>query len=359
MRISFIIDQMRTGGAERVIANLSNQFVSQGHNVSVIMLNENAEQSYYPVDSRVHLIPVKREYRKNNPIKKILLLRHCIRSARPEIIISFLHHINVYAYFASLGLRIPHIVSERNDPRLSPKRVLIRLLRNFVFNSVDGCVFQTGGAKSFFSARLQEKSEIIPNPVVLMYEPTDHFEREKKITAAGRLVPQKNYGMMLRAFYAFSEKYPDFKLVICGEGSARSSVEDLIRELELESRVKLLGQVANPHEIMHNSVAFALSSDYEGMPNALLEAMALGVPSVSSDCPCGGPSDLIKNRENGILVPVGDADAMAAAFESLATDAELSERLSTNAKSLRTIYSVETIAEHWLEYIATVKNSRK
>ena len=359
MRISFIIDQMRTGGAERVIANLSNQFVSQGHDVSVVMLNETSEQSYYPVDDGVRLIPIKRDYKKNNPLKKILLLRNCIRDTTPDIIISFLYHINVYTYLASLGLRIPHIVSERNDPRSSPKSKLLRISRCFVFNAADGCVFQTKNAKEFFSAKIRSGSEIIPNPVVLMHTPKEPFDREKKITAAGRLVPQKNYDMMIRAFSAFSEKFPDYRLVICGEGSARTSIEALIRELGMENSVELLGQVENPHEIIYNSTAFALSSDYEGMPNALLEAMALGVPSVSTDCPCGGPSDLINDGENGMLVPVGDAGAMAAAFEAIATNSEFGEKLSAGAKPLRTAYSVETIAERWLEYMTKVKNNRK
>jgi len=365
MKIAFLLSYMRAGGSERVIANLSNEFVRRGNEVSVLMLSESDEYSHYPVGPGVRLIPVQKDFRPKDFVKGILTLktfftlRRHIRKIKPDILISFLPNVHVYAYLANRGFRIPHVVSERNDPTKHPKGKMIRILRNYMFKKADGCVFQTADARKFYPPQVRDRSVIIPNPVVLMYEPTESLERERKITAVGRLEPQKNYPMLLCAFAAFSEKMPGYKLVICGEGSLRGEIERLTCELGLEESVVFMGQVGNPHEIIFNSTAFALSSDHEGMPNALLEAMALGVPSVSTDCPCGGPSELIRDGENGILVPVGDVNAMAEAFERIAENAEFAGTLSANARKLRQIYSVRNIAERWLEYFENVIGRRK
>jgi len=354
MKIVFVIDQMRTGGAERVAANLSNEFAAIGHDVCIIMLNEFEPRSHYSVTGKVKLIPVKDKYKKNNPIVKVFLLRKRLIEQNPDVIISFLHHICVYTCFAAFRLKALFIISERNDPVMLPKSRLLRLLRIFVYKRADGCVFQTTGAKEFFSSDIQRKSIIIPNPVVIMHEPAAPYKREKKITAAGRLVPQKNYTMLIRAFALFSAKVKGYKLFICGEGGERHAIEKLIGDLQLNDSVVLLGQVSNPHEILCNSAVFALSSDFEGMPNALLEAMALGVPSVATDCPCGGSAELITHAENGLLVPVGDEHAMADAFERITCHQEFSDKLSGNARKLRLSYSAKGIAEKWLSYIDEV-----
>jgi len=359
MKIIFVVDQMREGGAERVIAGLSNEMTIYKHELYIVMLNENEARSHYIVNENVKLIPIKSVYNKNNPIKKVLLLKKCIIEIRPDIVISFLHHINIYTDLAITGLKIPHIVSERNDPKRRPEGRFMRILRNYVFWKSDGCVFQTNNAKHFFSKSIQIKSTIIPNPIILMHSPNTTNKREKMITAVGRLVPQKNYNMMLNAFSLFSERNQGYKLIICGEGYYRSNIEKLIMDLNLCDNVSLVGQVANPHEIIYSSAVFALSSDYEGMPNALMEAMALGVPSVSTDCPSGGPSELIINNENGILVPVGNEQAMADAFDKIVNHPEFADKISKKAKELYEFYSVKKITQKWLNYIMKIINQRK
>ena len=318
------------------------------------MLNEKEENSHYSIDKYIDIIPVRKSLRRNNPIKKLMILRQCLKTIKPDVVISFLHHISIYTHFSLLGLKIPHIVSERNDPVQYPEKKLLRFLRDYTFIKADGCVFQTAGAKNYFPAIVQNKSVIIPNPVVIMHESARPFMREKKIAAVGRLIPQKNYNMMIRAFARFSEQVPDYKLFICGEGPLRFDIEKLIKSLGLADSIMLMGQVKNPHEIIFDSAVFALSSDHEGMPNALLEAMALGVPSVSTDCPSGGAANLVKNYENGILVPVGDVQAMADAFKMITGDPEFSSKLSENGKQLLLTYSIDSIAEKWLRYIYTM-----
>lgn len=364
MKILFIVNKLRSGGAERVTASLSNEFVRLGHAVSVAMISETERYSHYPVDERVNLIPIQNPGQRKSRIKGVLwfinlrLLRKCIIENAPDVIISFLHRVQIYAYLANRGLGVPHIVSERNDPEKCPKRKLLRALRSYVFSRAEGCVFQTGGAQMFFSVPIRNKSAVIPNPVVITYEPSRLCEREKTITAAGRLELQKNYDMMIRAFSLFLEDNPEYKLVIYGEGWRRSFIEQLINDMALSDNVILMGHIKNLHEAIHDSAIFALSSNYEGMPNSLLEAMALGIPSVSTDCPCGGPSELIQNNENGILVPVGDVRAMAAAFCRITGDSKFADKLSRNARQVKSLYSVERIADRWIEYIHIITDKK-
>ena len=351
MKISFVADQMRSGGAERVVANLSSEFVSLGHTVNIIMVNEFEGRSFYTLDDRVVLVPVRKGSKESSVIEKISLLRRIIKEICPDILISFQNHIHVFTFFAAFGLSVPHIVSERNDPKQYPKDKLTRMLRSLIFKKASGCVFQTENAKSFFPDKVQRKSVVIPNPVVLMCEPLKPLKREKQIAAVGRLTAQKNYDLMLRAFALFSKKVPGFDLVICGEGEMRRHIESIADELGLSDKVKLVGHIENPHEIVRCSSAFVLSSDFEGMPNALLEAMALGVPAVSTDCPCGGPAEVIIDGKNGLLVPVGDEKAMAEAIALIVGNPEFSSNLSENASVIRREFSIKSIAEKWISYL--------
>ena len=351
MKISFVADQMRSGGAERVIANLSSEFVSLGHIVSIIMVNELEGHSLYALDDKIVLIPVKKEDRKYSAAGKISLLRKIIKETNPDILISFQNHIHVFTHFAALGLNAMHIVSERSDPKQYPKSRVTRLLRSLTFKRASGCVFQTKTAKAFFPERVQRKSVVIPNPVVLLCEPSKPPVREKRVVAVGRLVVSKNYDMLIRAFALFSIEIPGYELVICGEGEMRKHIESIADELELADKVKLIGHVENPHEIVCGSSAFVLSSDFEGMPNALLEAMALCVPVISTDCLCGGgTAEIITDGENGLLVPVGDEKAMAKAIAAVIENPEFSSKLSENASVIRREFSKENIAEKGISY---------
>ena len=354
MKISFVADQMRMGGAERVVASLSNEFVSLGHTVNIVMINEHESRSTYTLNKNVVLTPVKKPGTKNNAFEKISLLRKVIKDIRPDILISFQNHIHVFTHIAACGLNIPHIVSERSDPEQYPKSKVMRILRSLIFKKASGCVYQTEYAKTFFSKKVQSKSIVIPNPIVLMCEPSGPFKREKRIVAVGRLAAPKNYDMMIRAFALFSKRIPGYKLVICGEGELRSHLESLAGELDLADNIVLPGHLENPHEFVCGSSVFLLSSDFEGMPNALLEAMALGVPVVSTDCLCGGLAELISDGGNGLIVPVGDYKAMADALVRVIRNPILSTNLSESASLIRRDYSVERIAERWLGYLKSL-----
>ena len=142
--------------------------------------------------------------------------------------------------------------------------------------------------------------------------------------------------------------------MIYGEGDKRGELEKLVEELGLKDRISLPGNIRNIADEMEKNSLFVLSSDFEGMPNALMEAMALGLPCVSTDCPCGGPRYLIKNGENGVLVPVGDADALAEAMKKMLHDEDLRIRIGNNARTIQTRLSPEKIYGQWESYIKSI-----
>ena len=197
----------------------------------------------------------------------------------------------------------------------------------------DGFVFQTKEAQEYFDKKIQKKSVIIPNPIneEFICEPYNG-EREKKIVTVGRLEEQKNHKMLIKAFSKLPEGLSEYKLIIYGEGSLRPELEKQIKELNLLGRVFLPGQVDDVKNRIYKAGLFVLSSNYEGMPNALMEAMALGVPCASTDCPCGGPRFLIKNEYNGLLYNVNNELELKLAINKIIGDEELSKKISKNAR---------------------------
>ena len=360
MKIAFVISYMQSGGSERVVANLTNEFVNLGHEAYILMIDCAESDSHYNLDDRVHLKALTKNGNGIHSMRwisiyaKYLSLRQCVKEIMPDVVISLPTDAHIFTFLACRGLNIPYIVSERNNPTKYSEGRVKHVLRDYAFKKADGCVFQTRGARECYPKHIGSKSRIIPNPTVLSYIPNGVIKRDKKIAAMGRLVDEKNYALMINAFSLFLDKNQGYKLIICGEGLMRDSLKQLVDALGLSSSVKFVGNLKNPHEQIYNATAYVLSSNSEGMPNALLEAMALGIPSVSTNCPPGGPADLIENNENGILVPVGDAAAMANALDRIANDPEFANKLSANSLKMREKHSVANIARLWLEYIETL-----
>ena len=241
------------------------------------------------------------------------------------------------------------VVSERNDPYTTPSKKSRRLLRDLAFSKADKCVFQTADAKGFFSKEIQEKGIVIPNPINPDLPDRYIGDREKKIVAVGRLHPQKNFGLLIRAFSCIHKDYPEYKLVIYGRGNQENELRALISALDLNEYVELPGFSDDIYQDILKSSVYVSSSDYEGMSNSMLEALALGIPSVVTDCPIGGARMIIKNNVNGILVPVGDEKAMYDAIRRILSDKKFADMLSDEAYKIRADLPVEKIAREWLE----------
>lgn len=350
-KIDIITRAMTSGGAERVIAQLANYFTEKDISCRIIT-TENGEV-IYPLHEKVDVVAIGKKSR-NRAIDRILRykeIRKIVQANKPDVVLTMPEDTGIYAILALVGTGIPVYVSERNNPWTMPDVKITRLLRSIAYPFAKGIIFQTDMAKSFFSRHIQQKGIVLQNPVDIARIPEPYIgERKKVFVAVGRLEKQKNFPMLIKAFSKFYEREKDYKLVIYGEGRERSNLENLIKQLELDEVVSLPGRNKDVLNAINDASAFILSSDYEGMPNALIEAMCMGMPVISTDCPSGGPRELIENQENGILIPVGDVGALVSALYSI-TNSALAEKMSKESRKLRYSLTSVSIFETWEKYL--------
>lgn len=356
MKILFCIDNMTKGGAERVIANLSNMFAKKNDDIYILTLLKG--DSSYQLDNRIHFDSLQIKEGKKNIFEKIFYtlknvvdMRRYIKKNNFDIMISFLPRASWYSAIATRSINTKLIISERNDPASIYKSTFQRKMYRLIYNMANGVVFQTNDAKAFFSKKVQRDSVVISNPVNdIFFDCKNVKERKKTIVNVGRLSEQKNHKLLINAFADFSNKYPDYKLIIYGEGPLRNELEKQIADLKLNNKILLPGIVDNIKDKIYDSSMFVFTSDYEGMPNSLMEAMTLGIPCISTDCPCGGPREIIDDGINGILVPVNDKDMIVASMKKIIED-DLLDSFSENAKKKMKDYKIDIINKKWKEYI--------
>lgn len=352
MHIAVVTKNMAAGGAERVIAQLINEWCAKGISCSLILLNKNdIFYSEHP-DARIIEIGALSENRYVDKLARYRRVRKILRGIKPDVVLSMPEEIGVFVIAAMLGTKIPIVVSERNNPWVMPNKKATRIVRYLTYPFADGLIFQTEKAASFFTEAQQKKGAVLPNPLECSRLPEASFGgRRKEIIGAGRLEPQKNFPLLIKAFAKFYETHSDYKLVIYGEGSERRGLEKMAGELLPTGAWSLPGRDENlPCRIKNGSV-FVLSSDFEGVPNVLIEAMAVGTPCVSTDCAPGGAAELIKNGENGLLVHVGDADALAEGLCFLVEHNDAALKMAKNAVAIREKLDSERVAEAWLNYL--------
>ncbi len=343
--ISFIIGSMSRGGAERVISILSNEYARNGWKVDIVMLLANSVG--YELDPRINLYDFSGETQSRMLRLPYWLksLRSYFKSARPDVVVSFAARINIITLVAGYGLGVKTVVSERNDPKDDGRGFTVNLGTRLLYPKACTVVFQTKRAMSYFP--YLNNGIIIPNPISVSVIATQ--PRDKKIVTIGRLTPQKNQKMLIDAFAEIYPKFPEYKMEIYGEGELRAELQAQIDAHALQNNVILKGNHLDIHNHIKNAELFVLSSDYEGLSNALLEAMMMGLPCISTDC--AGSDEYIEHDVNGKLVPVGDKTAMSKALvEMLSNDTlrkQMGERAAVSTQHLRT----EIITEKWSSVI--------
>lgn len=300
MKILFNCLSMEKGGAERVISILANKFVEKNEVTIVTLIKSQPE---YFLNKKVKLLHVDNEnYFESNKIKKMVIkvfsnrlrkLARILIDESPDIIISFLPEpsmrLMLIRRFNKKIKNIPIIISIRNDPGVEYKNKIIYFVMKNLYKDVDGLVLQTEEAKDYFSKIIElEKLVIIPNPIneKFFVDNSCTEEREKTIVTVGRIEKQKNQKLLIETFGKIEKKYNEYKLLIYGDGSLKEYLQEYSNSLDLKNKVIFKGRKDNIQEEILNAGVFVLSSDYEGMPNSLMEAMALGLPCISTDCPC-------------------------------------------------------------------------
>lgn len=360
MKIAFYINAIHEGGAERVMVNLASNFVNAGDDV--ILITSFKDTWEYPYSKKIKRYILEKNGVSSSKFKRnifrILELRKVLKKETPDCIVSFMAEPNYRAIIASRGLKIKTIISVRNDPNKEYPGKIGKFLGRFLLPIADGCVFQTAEAQQWFPKKLQNKSKIIYNAVKEDFFEVKRHVVKNTVVTCGRLEEQKNHRLLINAFELVLRKHPDVKLFIYGEGKLKSDLTELLINKGMSNNVFLCGNSNNIPKILSEAEIFVLSSDYEGMPNALMEALASGVPCISTDCPCGGPSMLIKQNLNGILIPVGDSEKLFLEICNLLENKKNKEKIGRNARDLAKQYKPDVIFQQWNIYIKNILKNR-
>ena len=351
-KIAFITGSMGAGGAERVIATLSNAFVNNGVKVAIFCIGKTASDATYEYDPRIDLTGIHTGSRGFviRKFKQLWRLRCLIKAFRPDSIIAFQDYINIQTIVACFGLKIPITISIRANPALATNicKISTRLLYRFA----DSAVFQTKVQQDFYAASRKRRDTIILNPVDISKIISTKFENKGQyIVTVGRLTAVKNFRLLLRAFHIVSKDFPNMELKIFGDGEQRGELESLSAELGLEKLVCFAGVTTDVFTRVAGAKLFVMTSICEGLPNALIEAMCLGVPCVSTRFLGGGAETLIQDGVNGLLVPNNDCEALADAMRRLLSDDELARNLGEKAKILRQNVDINKIVNEWLDFL--------
>ena len=361
MKIAFMVSSMNAGGAERVAATLSNAWVAQGHQVMLVSTYPVRGKSFYALDKAVRMVWLadlmgKRVRSVFGPVWKLLEMRRLLRNEQPDVVVSFLTNVNVMTLLATRGLGLPVVVCERTNPRYSHSagRVL-SVLRRWLYPHASAVSVQTRATAADFGPLLKNVHtlDILPNPLPpdLAAMPTASLQPDEhgrfRLVAMGRLQPNKQFDRLIAMFARVQADFPDWDLCIYGDGPARVDLEAQVRDLGLVGRVLLPGRTPLAWNALQKGSLFAMTSSVEGFPNALLEAMALGLPAVVYDCP-SGPYEMTDGGRHAMLVSLNDEDGFVADLRALMADPAKRQSMGHEAaQAMRTSYGLPVVLAHW------------
>lgn len=356
MKITFFIGGLSGGGAERVTCNLASYLANRGHVIKVLTMSD--DEPSYAIDNKVQRIPLLvTSERKNIIYNSVLRLYRFIKYLRKSKVDAYVVMLPVTTIML-LRMRwltkTKVIAAERVDPSQYPVKKQNQL--KSLAKKADGWVFQTEEERNWYGETTgKAKVSIIPNAINPDFiRPAYSGVRRKVIVSAGRMSVQKNQEMLVRAFASICKEFPDYQLEIYGEGEKRTTLTSVANELGIKDKVQLPGYTTSIGDKIKDASLFVLSSDFEGMPNALMEAMALGVPCVSTDCDGGGAKFLVENEKNGLLVPKGDVNALAASMKRMLADREFAEQCGREAHNVCERLAPEKIYGKWETFIKDI-----
>lgn len=397
-QLIFVMPVMKGGGAEKVAALLLNEFNKNGYECEFVLTNSDRNEIVNRgLDSEIKITVLREMFSKSGAFKKLSLILFRLFSSAickiPEIIgkkvpaglallsfkaqyydelialkkvvsqkpdakvISFLQPSIPLTLIATEGLPNRVVVSERADPyRLLKKRYGYNFIKKY-YQRADALVFQTNDAKSAYPENISKKGTVIFNPINDKLPEPYWGEREKFVTTFCRISRQKNLPVLVEAFAEFHKEFNDYRLKIIGEPqndddiASLNETKTLADKLGIADYIDFLPFSSQVHDLIIRDAMYVNSSDYEGMSNAMLEAMAIGMPVICTDCPIGGANAVIKNNENGILTEVGNASEICDAMKKIAGDKSFSDKLSQNAANIRYELSLENTAKKWMELL--------
>jgi len=351
--IIFVTVSMGGGGTERVISILANHYCKKNITVTILMIADN--RVAYELDERIQIVNVSEATGGSlvGRIKRVIGIRKYLKRNPKARVVAMGTVTAMFTLLAKIGLRCDVVISERNDPnRLNHKPIskTAKLLRNFLYRGAKAIVLQTEDVKDCFPEYLVEKSVVIPNP--LSDELPDAYvntHREKTIITAGRLTEQKNHTLLIDAFCKFHKEHPEYRLKIYGKGELEEELKNYVQKIGMKEHISICGFCDDLYTELQTSGIYVSSSNWEGISNSLIEALAFGIPTIATDCPVGGSRMFIRNMENGILIKTEDEAGLTEAMTKITEDSEFALRLGENAIAIRTQLSTEKIADEWMQ----------
>ncbi|WP_162163316.1 glycosyltransferase [Eisenbergiella tayi] len=357
-KVIFVTGSLGTGGAERVISILASGCADLGAEVTLVVLRE--QSVAYSVSDKVNLIQIKSRG-KLAAFHRIKQLHTILKNNSAGYVIPFMQVVSLYTLIANIGVWKKIIMSERNDPNvgLLRKELSLKNKIGYFFMITLGLhklahwtVFQTPDAQAWYSKKVQARSCIIPNPLDGRILPKRYEgDRDHLIVAAGRLVEQKNFALLIKGFKRFYETHRDYQLIIYGEGELQQELMEQSKLSGIDNAVFLPGFSKKLHEDIHQAAMYVSTSNFEGISNSMLEALGMGIPTIVTDCPAGGAKMFVKTDINGILIPMNDEDALVSAMCKIADNRDFAHRISEEAVKIKEELDARTICEQWLSLV--------
>lgn len=355
MKITFFIGGLSGGGAERVVCNLANYFTNNSHEIEILTMSDDTPS--YPLAKNIkrHIL-LKSEERKSFLYNSYLRLTRFIRYIRKtnnDVFVVMLPITTILLLQFKIFTKAKVIASERSLPSIYKKRIQNNLKR--LASKADGWVFQTIEQKEWYNNANINRYVVIPNAINPDFiKPLYEGNRNNDIVTVGSLSVPKNHELLITSFSVIAQEFPSYRLIIYGKGNKIENLKNLCANLGLKDRVFFAGYSTNIGDQIRKSSLFVLSSDYEGMPNALMEAMALGIPCVSTDCEGGGAKFLIDDGKNGLLTPRGDVNALSKAIKKMLMDKDFAEQCGKNAHLICEKLAPEKIYGEWEHFIKEI-----
>lgn len=349
-KICFVITSITDNGVSRVLTILLEKIIKTDFEVKVLF-TRNREQAY-SINESIGIINSERKEWSgiSGKIKNIISIRRIIKKEKFDVVISLGNYASMYMLLGCVGIKIKKIISERNDPTKEPDKKYYRGLRDIIYRTADIIICQTEDAAKYYK-NIIKRRVIIPNPIKENLPISDRNNREKIIVNYCRLNNQKNLPLLIDAFYRLHNDYPEYSLKIYGEGELEQFLKEYINKKGLEDYVEINKFSLNIHEMIKNYAMFVSSSNYEGMSNSMLESLAIGLPTIVTDCPVGGARMVIDSYKNGIIVPINDCDSLYLAMKFIVENPKRAEEMAEKAKEIRNILSAEKIYRKWIEII--------
>ena len=353
--IGFITMGLGFGGAEKMLCFIANELSKRGNKIFVFNLNtvpDYVSDRFQYLEESVKVFEVSNE--NCGLLSQINAITRLTKEIGIDVLVGFTSKPSMIAKIAGIKAGIPSIMSERGDPTKTTSKTLKAALIRCIISFSNGGVFQTEGAKALYGRRLQKRGTVIPNPIFVNgdIEYVDYEHREKSVVSVGRLDNyQKRYDIMLDAFKIFSDKHNDYVLKLYGRGADEELIRSWVKERGIEEKVQFMGVSSQPMKDISKDGMFLITSDFEGISNSLLEAMAVGLPCVSTDHTPGGARLLITDHENGLLAPIGDSEALAKAMCEFADNHVLAKKCGEHAKKVLVRFAPEKIIDSWETYI--------